>query len=72
MKPFHVYHSFDNGENQSGKTSVKNITTKDCGYLADEILEKLNSDLQFVLRNRADSEGMIQWGYGAIVSFGEF
>jgi len=72
MKPFHVYHSFDNGTNQSGKTSIKNITTKDCGYLADEILEKLNSDLPFVLRNRADSEGMIQWGYGAIVSFGEF
>lgn len=72
MKPFHVYHSFDDGKTQSGKTFIKNITTKDCGYLADEILEKLALDPGFVLRNRADSMGMIQWGYGAIVSFGEY
>lgn len=72
LKPFHVYHSFDNGENQSGKTFIKNITTKDCGYLGEKILEKLNSDSDFTLRNRENSQGMIQWGYGAVVSFGEF
>ncbi|CAM3058729.1 hypothetical protein DRF59_17225 [Chryseobacterium flavum] len=72
MKPFHVYHSFDDGETQSGKTFIKNITTKNCGYLWDTILEKVNSDQSPVVRNRANSKGMIQWGYGAIVSFGEY
>ncbi|MFC4687267.1 hypothetical protein ACFO4P_10025 [Epilithonimonas pallida] len=68
MKPFHIYHSINKG----GRTFVSNVGIKDCGYLADYIIETLDSSSSSTPISRDESKGLPQWSYGAIVTFGEY
>lgn len=80
MKPFHVYHSLDNGETIAGRTYVSNIELKDCGYLPNTFLENItkldnptpNDPNKWTVANKQSYSGMQHWSYGAIVTYGEY
>ncbi|WP_230037656.1 hypothetical protein [Chryseobacterium sp. Bi04] len=84
LKPFHVYHSLDNGTTTGGRTYVSNIELKDCGYLPDTFLENItnannqnqnpdpNHPSRWTIANKQTYNGMQHWSYGAIVTYGEY